>query len=114
MIEPRHVVVIGGGAAGLSGALTLARARRSVLVIDGGAPRNAPAEGVHGFLTRDGISPAELVRIGRDEVTGYGLPATIDVRWFPGDHDVQPKGRLAPVADVVADFAAGVFSTRPR
>lgn len=49
-----------------------------------------------------------------DEVTGYGLPATIDVHWFPGDHDVQPKGRLAPVADVVADFAAGVFSTRPR
>ena len=51
---------------------------------------------------------------GLDEVTGYGLPATIDVRWFPGDHDVQPKGRLAPVADVVADFAAGVFSTRRR
>jgi thioredoxin reductase len=66
------VVVIGGGAAGLSGALTLARARRSVLVIDGGAPRNAPAEGVHGFLTRDGVSPAELVSMGRDEVAGYG------------------------------------------
>ena len=47
------VVVIGGGAAGLSGALTLARARRSVLTIDAGEPRNAPASGVHGFLTRD-------------------------------------------------------------
>ncbi len=66
------VTVIGGGAAGLSAALALSRARRSVLVIDGGAPRNAPAEGVHNFLTRDGISPAELVRIGRDEVAGYG------------------------------------------
>ena len=44
------VVVIGGGAAGLSGALTLARARRAVLVIDSAAPRNAPAAGVHGLL----------------------------------------------------------------
>ena len=66
------VVVVGGGAAGLSGALTLARARRSVLVVDAGEPRNAPAAGVHGFLTRDGTSPAELLAIGRDEVRGYG------------------------------------------
>jgi thioredoxin reductase len=66
------VVVIGGGAAGLNGALMLARARRSVLVIDAGAPRNAPAAGVHGFLTRDGISPAELLEIGRAEVRKYG------------------------------------------
>lgn len=65
-------VVIGGGAAGLSGALTLARARRSVLVIDGGRPRNAPAAGVHGFLTRDGMPPAELVEAGQAEVRGYG------------------------------------------
>ncbi|MCU1628186.1 MAG: FAD-dependent pyridine nucleotide-disulfide oxidoreductase, partial [Pseudonocardia sp.] len=54
------VVVIGGGAAGLSGALTLTRARRSVLVLDAGEPRNAPATGVHGFLTRDGLRPSEL------------------------------------------------------
>ena len=66
------VVVIGGGAAGLNGALMLARARRSVAVIDSGQPRNAPAAGVHGFITRDGIPPAELVRIGQDEVRGYG------------------------------------------
>lgn len=65
-------VVIGGGAAGLSGALTLARARRSVLVIDGGRPRNAPAAGVHGFLTRDGMPPAALVEAGQAEVRGYG------------------------------------------
>ncbi|MGW7693084.1 NAD(P)/FAD-dependent oxidoreductase [Streptomyces asiaticus] len=66
------VVVIGGGAAGLSGALMLARARRSVVVIDAGAPRNAPASGVHGLLARDGIPPAELVERGRAEVRGYG------------------------------------------
>ncbi|MEU4773718.1 NAD(P)/FAD-dependent oxidoreductase [Micromonospora sp. NPDC023644] len=66
------VVVIGGGAAGLSGALTLARARRSVVVIDAGAPRNAPAEGVHGLLAREGIRPAELLDRGRAEVRGYG------------------------------------------
>lgn len=66
------VVVIGGGAAGLEGALMLARARRSVLVIDAGDPRNAPASGVHGFLSRDGIPPAELTAIGRDEVRRYG------------------------------------------
>ena len=66
------VAVIGGGAAGLSAALVLSRARRSTIVIDAGAPRNAPAEGVHGFLTRDGIPPAELVAIGRQEVERYG------------------------------------------
>ncbi|MFF8846378.1 NAD(P)/FAD-dependent oxidoreductase [Streptomyces sp. NPDC015127] len=66
------VVVSGGGAAGLSGALMLARARRSVAVIDAGAPRNAPAEGVHGLLARDGIPPAELLERGRAEVRAYG------------------------------------------
>jgi thioredoxin reductase len=66
------VVVVGGGAAGLSGALTLARARRSVLVIDGGEPRNAPASGVHGFLSRDGTSPAVLLEAGRSEIRRYG------------------------------------------
>ncbi|HLU45950.1 MAG TPA: NAD(P)/FAD-dependent oxidoreductase [Natronosporangium sp.] len=66
------VVVVGGGAAGLSGALTLARARRSVVVIDAGAPRNAPARGVHGLLAHDGIPPAELLARGRAEVRRYG------------------------------------------
>ncbi|HEX8081361.1 MAG TPA: methyltransferase domain-containing protein [Jatrophihabitans sp.] len=66
------VVVVGGGAAGLSAALVLARARRAVAVIDAGQPRNAPAAGVHGLLGREGISPAELVQTGRREVQGYG------------------------------------------
>ncbi|MCX4734975.1 NAD(P)/FAD-dependent oxidoreductase [Streptomyces sp. NBC_01363] len=66
------VVVIGGGAAGLSGAVTLARARRSVLVIDAGHPRNAPASHMHGYLGHDGVQPSELLATGRDEVTRYG------------------------------------------
>jgi thioredoxin reductase len=66
------VVVVGGGAAGLNGALMLARSRRSVLVIDGGTPRNAPAAAVHGLLARDGMPPAELLDRGRAEVRGYG------------------------------------------
>lgn len=65
-------VVVGGGAAGLSGALALARARRSVLVVDAGEPRNAPAEGVHNYLGREGTPPAELLAAGRAEVAGYG------------------------------------------
>ncbi|MFB8352186.1 NAD(P)/FAD-dependent oxidoreductase [Streptomyces niveus] len=65
-------VVIGGGAAGLNGALMLARSRRSVLVIDSGTPRNAPAQGVHGLLGQEGVPPAELLRRGREEVRGYG------------------------------------------
>ncbi|WNF29808.1 NAD(P)/FAD-dependent oxidoreductase [Streptomyces sp. C11-1] len=66
------VVIVGGGAAGLSGALTLARARRSVLVIDAGEPRNAPASHVHNYLGRESTPPGELLAIGRGEVTGYG------------------------------------------
>ena len=72
MTETFDVAVIGGGAAGLSAAVVLGRSRRSVIVVDAGSPRNAPAAGVHGFLTRDGISPAELLSIGRKEVAHYG------------------------------------------
>ena len=68
----RDVVVIGGGVAGLSGAVTLARARRSVLVVDAGSPRNAPADGVHGLLGQEGVSPLELLERGRAELAGYG------------------------------------------
>ena len=66
------VVVIGGGAAGLSAALVLSRARRTVLVVDGGTPRNAPAAHMHGYLSRDGLPPTELLATGRDEVSSYG------------------------------------------
>jgi thioredoxin reductase len=79
MDETYDVIVVGGGAAGLSGALNLARARRSVLVVDAGEQRNLPAEGVHGLIARDGMAPTALVRLGRAEVERYG-GAVLDAR----------------------------------
>src|SRR5689334_7525980 len=67
------VIIVGGGAAGLSAALVLGRARRRVLVIDAGAPRNAPASHMQGFLSRDGMPPSELLAAGRAEVHAYGV-----------------------------------------
>jgi thioredoxin reductase len=72
MDEIYDVVVVGGSAAGLSGAVALARSRRSVLVVDAGDPRNAPAGHVHNFLTRDGTPPGEIYAAGRAEVARYG------------------------------------------
>lgn len=66
------VLVVGGGLSGLGAALGLVRARRSVLVVDAGHPRNAPAAHSHGYLTRDGASPLELLKAGRLEVRDYG------------------------------------------
>ena len=65
------VVVVGAGTAGLSAALVLGRSGRKVLVLDGGEPRNAPAEASHGFFTRDGVHPGELLRIGREQLGPY-------------------------------------------
>jgi thioredoxin reductase len=72
LLDGYEVVVVGGGAAGLNGALMLARSRRSVVVVDAGAPRNRPAAGVHGLLGHDGIPPSELIERGRAEVRRYG------------------------------------------
>jgi len=72
------VVVVGGGAAGLSAALVLGRARRTVAVIDAGSPRNAPAEHMHGFLSRDGTPPADLLALGRAELERYGVEIVDD------------------------------------
>jgi thioredoxin reductase len=71
-MSQNDVLVIGGGAAGLSAALVLSRAGRSVLVVDAGAPRNAPASHMHGYLSRDGIPPGDLLAAGRLEVKSYG------------------------------------------
>ncbi|MBY4037688.1 NAD(P)/FAD-dependent oxidoreductase [Rhodococcus fascians] len=65
-------VVIGGGPAGLSAATLLARARRKVIVVDAEEPRNAPADHLHNFLSRDGSTPEELHRAGCEEVLRYG------------------------------------------
>ncbi|MEU9609823.1 NAD(P)/FAD-dependent oxidoreductase [Streptomyces sp. NPDC048057] len=67
------VVVVGGGAAGLSAALVLGRARRRVAVVDAAEPRNAPAAHMHGYLSRDGLPPATLLELGRAELERYGV-----------------------------------------
>ncbi|WP_030835330.1 NAD(P)/FAD-dependent oxidoreductase [Streptomyces sp. NRRL S-475] len=72
------VVVIGGGAAGLSAALVLGRARHSTLVVDAGEPRNAPAAHMQGYLTRDGMPPAEFLALGREEIARYGVELVRD------------------------------------
>ncbi|SLM91356.1 NAD(P)/FAD-dependent oxidoreductase [Brevibacterium yomogidense] len=95
------VVVIGGGVAGLSAALTLGRALRSVLVVDAGSPRNAPAAGAHNLLGNEGIDPLELVEKGRAEAASYGaqlIDGTVtDVSGSPAD------GFAVTIAAVAAD-----------
>jgi thioredoxin reductase len=65
------VVIVGGGPAGLSAALILGRACRTVIVFDDGRPRNAATHALHGLLSRDGISPAELLRFAREDLKKY-------------------------------------------
>ncbi len=74
-MNPGHVeiAVIGGSNAGLSAALALGRARRSVAVIDDDTPRNAPAAHAHNVYTRDGTPPAELLRTGREQLKPYDV-----------------------------------------
>ena len=71
--EIHDVIVVGGGPAGLSAALVLGRARRSVVVVDDGRYRNEDSRGLHGYLTRDGVLPEELRRLGRGELRRYGV-----------------------------------------
>ena len=67
------VVIVGGGPAGLSAALVLGRSRRRVLLCDSGTPRNAASTALHGYLTRDGTPPLELLRLGHADLTPYGI-----------------------------------------
>jgi thioredoxin reductase len=67
------VLIVGGGPAGLNAALVLGRARRRVLVCDLGRPRNLPTRAVHGFLTRDGVSPRQFRQIAHEEIARYGV-----------------------------------------
>src|SRR6185436_3570317 len=73
------VVIVGAGPAGLSAALVLGRCRRSVLICDTGKPRNACSLALHGYLTRDGISPKEFLAIGRRELAQYDTVRVRDV-----------------------------------
>ncbi|RZB20916.1 NAD(P)/FAD-dependent oxidoreductase [Streptomyces sp. F001] len=78
MTETYEVIVVGGGTAGLSAALVLGRARRRTLVVDAGEPRNAPAAHMQGYLSRDGMPPAEFLAIGREEIARYGVELVRD------------------------------------
>src|SRR5690625_6322595 len=103
------VAIIGGGSAGLSAALILARARRSVVVIDGGTPRNAPASAAHGLLGQEGVNPLYLLEKGRAEAASYGArimqarvlraPGTAD------DASALPRG-AAPLARPAQELLA--------
>src|SRR3990170_4299848 len=97
MDEMYDVVIIGGGAAGLSGALALGRARRSVLVVDAGEPRNAPAGHVPNYLGREGTPPGEL-----PDVPGLADGWGRDVLHCPYCHGWE-----------VRDRALGVLATSP-
>ncbi len=77
------VIIVGGSVAGLSAALVLGRARRTVVMLDSQQPRNAQSPGVHNFLSRDGILPAELRQIGRDQLKPY---PSVEVRFATAEH----------------------------
>ena len=102
------VAVVGGGPAGLAAALALGRQRRSVVVVDAGEPRNAPAHAVQAFLTRDGTPPAQLRGLARREVERYGVQlldeVVTTVHRGTDDHldvELADGGRIAARALVV-------------
>jgi thioredoxin reductase len=107
------VAVIGGGAAGLSAALVLGRARRNVIVIDGGEPRNAPAAHMQGFITRDGTPPADLLAAAQTEVLGYGVEIAADevVQIRAGFSLASASGRTVTARRVV--LATGAIDQLP-
>jgi thioredoxin reductase len=96
------VVIVGGGAAGLSAALVLSRARRAVAVVDAGAPRNAPAAHMQGFLSRDGLPPNELLSLGRLEVKRYGGELFADTVTEPIREGDRFRLRLATGPELTA------------
>ncbi|MFB7335363.1 NAD(P)/FAD-dependent oxidoreductase [Streptomyces adustus] len=126
-----EVIVVGGGAAGLSAALVLGRARRRTLVVDAGEPRNAPSAHMQGYLSRDGMSPAEFLAVGRAEIARYGVRLVRDravdaVRYPDGGFGVVLAGgrtvhapqlvvatglkdELPPVAGVAERFGRDVL-----
>ncbi|MEA2203883.1 MAG: hypothetical protein QOE77_659 [Blastocatellia bacterium] len=99
------VVIVGAGPAGLSAALILGRCRRRVAVFDAGHPRNAASHALHGYLTRDGIKPAELLRIGREQLRQYETIELISA-------EVTAAKRVADGFEVTVDNTRQVFSRK--
>ena len=89
-----EVVVVGAGFAGLAAAQVLGRAQREVLLVGTGPTRNAEAEHAHNVLTRDGTSPAELLRLGMDEVRGLRSVTVREEHVVAVRHDQGPNLRL--------------------
>jgi len=75
-----EIVIVGGGPGGLPAVLALGRARKRVLLCDAGPRRNAAAEHIHNFVTRDGTQPAAFRQAGREQLTTYLNVETHDVR----------------------------------
>jgi len=100
------VVIVGAGPAGLSAALILGRCRRAVLICDTGHPRNAASRALHGYLTRDGVPPSELLAIGRRELEQYDTVELRDVG--ASDAVCAEDGRFK----VTFDDGAVVFSRK--
>jgi thioredoxin reductase len=116
-VEAFDVVIVGAGPAGLSAALILGRCRRSVLVCDAGKPRNWASHALHGYLTRDGIDPAEFRSIGRRELQRY---ETVQIRDIAATNAACRDGRfsvtLADGTEVSARkllIATGVLDNLP-
>jgi thioredoxin reductase len=86
-------IIVGDGIAGLSAALVLGRARRRTLVLGAGEPRNASAKQVHGFLSREGISPAKLLEIAGEQLAGYPDIARDTQRVRARDFPVEQRPR---------------------